>query len=212
MAAMQAKQKTVYIFRHGETDWNRNRRLQGAVDIPLNENGRTQAAALREFFSQNPVHAFLSSDLSRAAETAKIAAGVLEVPIFLEPRLREMNLGQAEGLMIHEVEERFGKEVWNTWAALGTDPQPCFPDGESKAEHLQRLVSGLKDFIHAPENSHFERIGVATHGGSLRRLIHHLLPELTSPVVITNCIVYEMTADLTSGEWLMNSVPKCQPK
>lgn len=199
--------KTLFVFRHGETDWNLNHRLQGGTDIELNETGREQAHKLSEFFRSNPVEVFLSSDLSRARETAEIAAKHLNAPIIIDARLRETNLGIAEGLTRDEVEVKFGADCFERWRSIGSyDKDFRFPSGESKAEHLARILAALHDFV---ATSHHERIGVATHGGSIRRLIHHLRPELAEPAKIGNCVVYELAYEMERGLWLAQEEPVC---
>lgn len=202
-----ADQKTVFIFRHGETDWNLQRRLQGNTDIPLNQTGRSQAAKLTDFFRLNPVDIFLSSDLSRARETAEIAKGELDVSVVLDPGLRETNLGQAEGLTHPEIIERFGAHAWEAWYDIGPNGGHFrFPGGETKTEHLQRVLGSLERFLRETNHS---RIGVASHGGVIRRLIHHLRPELTDPVMVSNCSVYELGFDVMSGLWSVDLEVKC---
>lgn len=199
--------KTLYVFRHGETDWNRARRMQGSTDIPLNELGRSQAQKLREYFRENPVEAFFSSDLSRARETAEIAAGDLNVPIHVDAGIRETNLGDAEGLTQAEIAEKFGAQSLESWYAMGPGTGNFrFPRGETKNEHLARVMAAMEKFLRAHP---YKRVGVATHGGVLRRVIHHLRPELTELAMIGNCSVYEMTFESDSGLWSIDLDVKC---
>ncbi|MEK7356852.1 MAG: histidine phosphatase family protein [Bdellovibrionota bacterium] len=190
-------EKILFVFRHGETDWNREGRFQGSTDIPLNETGRLQADALRRFFARNPVDAFMTSDLVRALETAEIANRDLRAPIVSDRRLRETNLGVAEGLTRQEIVETFGTEILRQWAeTFPPDLDYRFPSGESKAEHLARLLAAIEHNVKSHPHSTW---GVATHGGAIRRLIHHLVPNLTSPVMVANAAVYEMRFDLVKG-------------
>ena len=200
--------KLLYVFRHGETDWNREGRLQGGVDTELNATGRLQAQKLKTFFETNPVEVVLSSDLSRALETARIATSSLGIPIVREPLLRETNLGAVEGLTRAEVELKFGVESWHSWASSDPDHGYFrFAGGESKREHLDRLLNGLVRFV---QSTHFNRIAVSTHGGAMRRLIHHFRPDLTTPVLVSNCSVFELTCMLTGElcEWTIDIEPK----
>lgn len=202
--------KSVYIFRHGETDWNREGRLQGSIDIPLNTKGRSQAEILRRFFERNPVDVFLSSDLSRAHETARIAAGTSGTPIVIESRLRETHLGVAEGMRFEDFIGRFGDEFYERWKSLHQDDAHVrFPEGESKAEHLARVLRGLEEFVASTEH---QRIAVATHGGSMRRLIHHWAPELNEAVMVGNCVTYEATFDPAAHIWQLNKEPVLKPE
>ncbi len=197
--------RTLFIFRHGETDWNKEGRFQGRFDIPLNETGRKQAERLREFFSLNPVEVFLSSDLARARETAEIAKGELDVPVVLESRLRETNLGDAEGLTQEEVAVKFGPELLQGWRSIGLENQNFrFPNGESKAEHLERILAGLEQFLGSTE---YSRIAVASHGGVMRRLLHHLLPGLSTPVMVGNCVIYRVDFYEDGSRWVVHPEP-----
>lgn len=190
-------EKILYIFRHGETDWNRIGRFQGSTDIQLNETGRKQADGLRRFFALNPVDAFMSSDLSRAHETAQIANRDLKVPIILDKRLRETNLGQAEGMTRDEIKAKLGYEVIEQWAeTFPPDLHYRFPGGESKAEHLSRLLEGIEEIV---RKHSYSRWGIASHGGAIRRIIHHLRSDLTAPIMVGNGVVYELRFDLGGG-------------
>ena len=102
------------LIRHGVTDWNQARRMQGQTDIPLNAEGERQAQALGERLKNEPLHwdAIYSSDLIRASTTAeyiRIALGLKEVRT--NPLLRERKFGAAEGLTPEERQEKFGSAI-----------------------------------------------------------------------------------------------------
>lgn len=196
--------KEFFIFRHGETDWNREQRLQGSTDIPLNDVGRRQATELHRFFLREPVDIFLSSDLSRALETAKIAAGNQEFRVIADSRFRETNLGKAEGLTVTEVIETFGEEVWRAWhSSISNSDCIRFPEGETKKQHLDRLFSALNEYaLHYD----YSKMAVATHGGALRRMIHHLRPDLKEPVKVPNCAIYKFEVEVESRIWKVDIV------
>lgn len=200
--------KKLYVFRHGQTDWNLNRRLQGSTDIPLNLTGREQALVLKEFFAKHPVEVVLTSDLIRARETAEIALKDHGCPFVLMPELRENCLGDAEGLTLDEVDERFGANAWGDWSAFCERTEHfAFPGGESKAVHLKRALTALESYL---EQTAFGRIAVSTHGGTLRRIIHHLRPDLAEPVWIGNCSLYEFAYDLGERRWIVDLNLKCE--
>lgn len=93
------------LVRHGETDWNRERRWQGgANDLPLNERGREQARGLAANLAGTRVDAVYSSDLARARETAEIVATATRAPIVLVPELREIDIGEWSGRTRDEIE------------------------------------------------------------------------------------------------------------
>lgn len=179
--------KTLYLIRHGQTDWNLQRKLQGHSNIPLNELGRTQAEGLVDFFQQNPVEKVFSSDLDRAWQTAQIATG--SEMIIKMPGLREVCFGDIEGQTMDQVIARFGEEVWQKWSALQPPEDFCFPGGESHQESLTRFIDSLK---HIFETHEFKKAAVCTHGLMIRRLGHHLLPELQDLLPIPNCGVFEL--------------------
>src|SRR4051812_29193375 len=108
---IQIKITTLFLFRHGQTDWNVQERFQGHIDIPLNDQGRVQARGLVPALRQSLIEAVLSSDLTRALETAQIVADALDLPVYQEVGLREAFLGAAQGLTRQEIEEQFGVEL-----------------------------------------------------------------------------------------------------
>ena len=118
----------LFLFRHGETDWNRQGRLQGHTDTPLNATGLAQAEALTERLRPHRLDAVVSSDLARAWTTARIVAEGLGVPLISEPGLREANIGEAEGLYWPEVKSRFGETLTERWF---TDDDAASPGGET---------------------------------------------------------------------------------
>ena len=89
---------SIYLVRHGETEWNRLGRAQGRTDIPINDEGRRQAALLGQRLADTPFAAAYASDSVRASETATIILQGRPVPLHATPELREVSLGRWEGL------------------------------------------------------------------------------------------------------------------
>nr|WP_281372866.1 histidine phosphatase family protein [Kineococcus aurantiacus] len=115
------------MVRHGETDWNRDGRLQGRTDIPLNDTGRAQAQALAEQLAGQGWAAITSSPLSRARETARIIAAELGLELLpAHDDLVERRFGEAEGGTAAELRVRFpggerpGQEPWEELVARGS--------------------------------------------------------------------------------------------
>jgi probable phosphoglycerate mutase len=190
----------LFIFRHGETDWNRERRLQGHTDIPLNENGRMQAQALAEKLRHLNPQVILSSDLSRAMETAEIANTHLNIPIHHTEHLRECRMGTPEGMLKEDVLSHFGDSSWDRWISTKEEDQDfMFENGESKREHLMRMKKYIEEFLHT--NTHFERIAVSTHGGSLYRLLQHCVGSPETQPAMPNCALFKMTYDTQIRRW-----------
>lgn len=193
-----------FLFRHGETDWNLNRRFQGHSDIALNATGEAQALELAEKLKQLRLKFLLSSDLIRAVRTAEIATSGLNLSMILNSGLRETHLGQAEGLTVDEINQKFSGgllEKWSAHESLSADFG--FPDGETKKQHLVRLKKTLESF--ADENSHqlknMDEIGVSTHGGCLIRLIHSCEGAPSERIPIPNCSLYEVHYNFHQKSW-----------
>lgn len=192
--------KTLYILRHGETDWNKAKRFQGHSNIDLNDLGREQAAALQDILAHVQPEIIVSSDLSRAHNTAKIAAQklLLDKPntqIITTPLLREAHLGDVEGLERETISERYGADFIEKWF----DPNVqdfSFPRGESKSAHLSRLLRSISDLLDA--HSHLSRFAISTHGGSVHRLIHFCENRPQERLFVSNGSLHEI--ELTFGQ------------
>jgi probable phosphoglycerate mutase len=145
---------TLLLVRHGETDWNAERRWQGHADVPLNDRGRAQARTLAEqLAADGRVDVIYTSDLSRARDTAEIVAARLGVRVVVDADLREVDVGPIEGLTAEEA------RAFESW------------EGETREAHAERVLRSL----HGIASRHpGERVLVVTHGGSLRRVHEHL--------------------------------------
>src|SRR5438105_5656365 len=137
---------TLVLVRHGETDWNAERRWQGHTDVPLNARGREQARSLAEELADQPIEAIYASDLSRARETAEIVAARLRLPVVVDPDLREIDAGSLEGLTREEI----GGRAW---------------DGEAHQAHGERVLRAVRRIAAAHPAG---RVLVVAHGGCLR--------------------------------------------
>ncbi|WP_209560889.1 histidine phosphatase family protein [Frigoribacterium sp. PvP032] len=157
----------LYLVRHGETDWNRARRIQGATDIPLNDLGRSQAAEAGDLLARRSFDRVVASPLSRAAETGSIIAARLGLPApQLVPAVAERRYGDAEGLTGTEVEQRF---------PTGTP----VPGREGRRELLARVLPALVDIARstgdgAGDGTGEGRVVVATHGAVIRAVVTHV--------------------------------------
>ena len=128
----------ILLIRHGETDWNRARRMQGHIDIPLNNEGLRQAKALGAALASEKLDAIYTSDLQRAKLTAQAVADIYQMPLIIDEQLRERCYGVFEGLKYREVAEQFPDE-FALWQAR--DLHARFPAGER--EELLRTVAAL---------------------------------------------------------------------
>jgi broad specificity phosphatase PhoE len=142
---------TLVLWRHGQTDFNRERRFQGQSDVPLNELGLRQAAQAARYLATMRPSAIFSSDLSRAAVTAGALATLTGLPVQLDKDLRERNGGSWEGLTDAEIAERYPAER-ASWSP---------PDGELTSVVAERAAAAL------------ERIADGLEGGSLAVVVSH---------------------------------------
>lgn len=162
------KTKNLYFIRHGETDWNREKRFQGQTDIPLNQLGREQALALVPYMSSLKIDAAYSSPLSRAYETAEIALSDLNLQIQKEVRLKETNVGEAEGLAIEALEEKFGHGGIQRWRSYDErDMDFKYPKGESKRQMMIRMRETILEIA---QMSLKQNIAIFSHGMAMRSL------------------------------------------
>lgn len=194
---------TFYIIRHGETDWNVQRRLQGHSDIPLNDKGLEQAQGLKLRFLPS-IDLVVSSDLIRAQQTGKEIFP--QFPLLITPKIREAHLGEAEGLTREQVLEAWGQDFFTEWTSH--HPQFLdhrFPNGESKREMLERLKDGILTHIEAHPG---KIIAFISHGLAMRTLVHDLNPDLVQTQVIDNCGVLKLER---SPEGLLSFVEYFDP-
>lgn len=167
-------QMKLLLTRHGETDWNLQRRIQGSTDTNLNETGRTQAMQLAEslLLSEDRPDIIYTSGLKRALETAEITAGRLQIPCLIHPGLEEIGFGLWEGLTWEQVEDRYPElyQIWHTDRRYGHPPE-----GESYQDLLNRVVPALQDIIQKEGGSNADRrILIVTHSAVIMSLLSHL--------------------------------------
>lgn len=188
--------KTLHLFRHGQTDWNLNRRLQGGTDIPLNDTGREQARGLRSFFERHPPDLFISSPLARARESLLLATGADHGRLIVREDLREVTLGSAEGKQLHEIHAEHGEERWKRWAmALPGHEDFALPGAEPARASNARLVTELKRIFREHD---FRHAAVCSHGLLIRRFLQFLDPreeERAVPNMFLLSLVYDAETD-----------------
>lgn len=175
------------LVRHGQTDWNLEGRYQGQSDVPLNENGRAQAKSLAEQLKDQTFAAIYSSDLMRARDTAETVANHLGLPVQIEPRLREINQGEWEGVLVEDIKARYA-EIWSQRTEDPASVRP--PGGETVGEVAERVYAALDDIArrHPSEN-----VLIVSHGLAIATAIcrargipigqaYTFIPENVEPV------------------------------
>ena len=165
---------TILLARHGETDWNAQRRVQGHSDTPLNDRGREQARNLAGELADERIDAVYSSDLLRAHETARIVADQRALGVTAIRDLRERHFGTWEGLTDEEIFTRYPEVL---------DGGP-WGDAETQDEMAERVLGAL---LRIAESHPEQRILVVSHGGPLRRVLAHCGVPSNGP--IDNCHV-----------------------
>jgi alpha-ribazole phosphatase len=156
---------TLALVRHGQTDWNLEGRYQGQTDLPLNAAGLEQARALAASLDGRAFDAIYSSDLQRAEVTARIIAERLKLPLHTDPRLREINQGEWEGMLVAEIKTRYA-QVWTT--RLDDPENSRSPGGESIGEVSQRMWEAADDIARQWPDG---KILVVSHGMALATLL-----------------------------------------
>lgn len=173
---------TFFCLRHGLTQWNADKRIQGQTDIELNDEGREMARGWGESLKGNPFDCILTSPLARARSTARIINEALgNLPVHEDERLMEQDWGEWAGLTKTVLKNNLVKQV-RKQERRGFEFQP--PGGESRDEVLMRACDALLAFS---EQHPGARVLVVTHNGVLKCLAYALsglgfLPEEKSPL------------------------------
>jgi len=159
----------VYLVRHGETQWNAERRIQGQSDSPLTENGEHQARLVAKRAKALNITHVITSDLGRTRRTAEIIAEACGCDVIPDARLRELNMGVLERRLMASLSEE--EEGWRRCVVNGT-PDGRIPEGESMLEVSQRMQAALNACLDLPPGS---RPLLVSHGMALGCLISTLL-------------------------------------
>jgi uncharacterized phosphatase len=153
----------LYLVRHGETDWNAAKRIQGSSDIPLNDTGRRQATEAGRLLARREWNGIVASPLIRALDTARLISAEIGLG---EPEVEaafvERNYGEAEGLTGDEVDARFPKGA-------------VVPGRETREEVAQRVVPALLALAAARPG---QALLVVSHGGVIRSVLDTVAPGL----------------------------------
>ncbi|MGH3877062.1 MAG: histidine phosphatase family protein [Actinophytocola sp.] len=155
------------MWRHGETDYNATGRMQGHLDSVLTDVGRNQARFAVPALARFSPDIVVTSDLRRAMDTATTFTEVTGVPLRVDKRLRETNLGLWQGMTSAEVDEQWpgSRQLWQT------DPTWTPPGGESRLEVAARAAEVVGDLDESTEDTAV----LCAHGGLITALTGHLL-------------------------------------
>jgi broad specificity phosphatase PhoE len=150
----------ILLARHGQSDWNRERRWQGHADRPLTELGKEQARALAERLDDIRLDAMYSSDLERARATAEAVAALQGLKVHQRADLREVDVGSWSGLTREEAKERY-PEDFPRWREGGTG----WRDGETYEEMSDRVLHAVAEIVKTHPD---QRVLIVSHGGPIR--------------------------------------------
>ena len=159
----------VYLVRHGETQWNAQRRIQGQSDSALTEKGERQAEQVAERVKTLGITHVIASDLGRTRRTAEIIAHACGVDVTLDARLRELDMGVLERRNLDTLSEE--EESWRRQLVNGT-ADGRIPEGESMLEMSERMHAALNACLDLPVGS---RPLLVSHGMALGCLVSTIL-------------------------------------
>jgi len=190
----------ICLVRHGETEWNAERRIQGQIDIGLNATGLKQAAAAGRWLKTAGIMALYSSDLKRARTTAEAIGTALGLAPVLAPELRERRYGVFEGLTYAEAQAKYP----DGYAAFeGRNADYAFENGESLHVMFARVTGKLKEIAAAHPG---QSVVVVVHGGVLdivNRFVRGNPLEMPRDFLIPNAGINWIAA--VDGHWRLEA-------
>lgn len=181
---------TLYLVRHGQTDWNIDGLTQGQTDIPLNAEGIKQAQILAKQLKNIKFDAVFSSDLIRAKKTAQIIALERKMVVETSRLLRERRYGKQEGK-----DGRLLQKYYKTWATLSRKEKATykpFPGYETNEKVVSRLITFLREIAVAYSG---KTVLIVSHGGIMRAFLNHLSKETYLDGAISNSGYIKLESD-----------------
>ena len=180
----------IYLTRHGETEWNIEKRLQGRGDSPLTENGIQRAKELRDRIKNIDIDVIYSSPIKRALNTANILRGNKNIDIVTDDRLMEMCFGDYEGKKIDIIQKE--NTNWDIKLIMQGNVEICSPNGENLKEVRERISKLMNKII-------AENIGksilIVTHGITLKALMYYFKDEDVNSEVMGQATLTKINID-----------------
>lgn len=183
----------ITIVRHGETEWNSQKRIQGQNNSNLTENGIIQAHRVAEALSKRDFDMLISSDLGRAIETAEIINQELNLPYFTNANLRERSLGIIEGKTYNEAKQLYPADFEKF---LNRDPNYSFPNGESLQQLYTRVVTTINNI---EQKYNGQKILIVSHG-----LVLEMMMYKTFNIPLTNQRSFSINNSSISSFYINN--------
>lgn len=189
----EANMTILYVTRHGETVWNREKRFQGHMNSDLTQKGIQAAELLSIRMEDIDIDYIISSPIKRAYQTAEIVRGKKNVDIITDDGLKEINLGKFEGLTYDEIYEKYS-DIMNK---IIEDPHNvCYPDGESLNLFHKRVSESIKNILMKYEG---KKILIVAHGGVVKSIEsymnNNIIPKDWIESVVTNCSLSKYVID-----------------
>jgi len=188
-AALELRLKTLFLIRHGQTEWNLQKRMQGRLDSPLTETGKAQAGATGKLLKQiAQVDALIASPSGRTRETAYIVNSYLRAPLSYDDALMERDCGEWTGLTFEEIESDFSQG----WRARENDPYHHRPPG---GENFEDMIARVRDFLDSIFERNLGQIALVTHAALSRAILTYFLglaPVQLAKVRHPNDLLYRL--------------------
>jgi len=182
------------LVRHGQSTWNEVHKIQGQLDPPLSKRGRDQASRLARRLRGRNFRALYVSDLRRCQETAAPLSPTLSLQPQLREDLREVGLGEWEGLTAAEIRERY-PELWERWA---TKPSWDVVPGSAGSKKFERRVAAAVEDIFS-RHPHGDVL-IVTHGGVIQVVLRQAIGQASSDGLfvfkIQNCSISVLERDV----------------
>lgn len=180
--------KHFYIFRHGECPFNVTGHIQGQrFNSSLTPNGRAQAHRVGERLCGKNIEVIISSPMRRALETAKIVQNHIGVPIYVDRRFIEVNMGIVEGMHISLAEKRYA-ETYAMWRNPDYQKKNIrFTGGESKEDVRRRVFEALNYYTHATS---YQNLAVSGHGITISQTLLNFnveKPDIENGAIVHIC-------------------------
>ena len=194
----------LYLIRHGQTDWNKEERLQGSIDIQLNENGRSMAVLASQRLKDVHFDRIFSSPLSRAYVTAEIICGERTLPIEVDQRLKEISFGEKEGCLY--TDWKAPDSPYRYFFSMDEADKYFPPPGGESIEHLNERTKEFVQTVIEPLAQTNQRIMIVAHGALLASVMCYLenrtKKHFWGDGLRKNCQETIFTYDCASKKWI----------
>lgn len=192
----------IIFVRHGQTTWNIESRYQGHSDTDLSDAGRLQAVQVADRLESEEIAAVYSSDLRRASDTASMIADRHDLRVQTDPRLRECEFGEWEGLTVTEIRERYA-EIYRRYQVDSVNQRA------PRGERLESLVARVGEAVDEIAERHPEdTVVIAGHGGTVHAAICYMLGASLytfRKIRIDNCSITSFSLD-ANGRWVLDAM------